>query len=124
MTAQLTSQPAPPEKPSEAPPEKSPKPPLESSNGQANASPNADLESSSVTSSSVTSNPVTSSPVAVAPAAYTGEKLNWDWRGYDIKYVAYGEGPPVVLIHGFGASIGHWRKIFPRSRKQATESTR
>ena len=44
---------------------------------------------------------------------YTGQKINWNWRGYDIKYVAYGEGPPIVLIHGFGASIGHWRKNIP-----------
>ena len=39
--------------------------------------------------------------------------LTWDWRGYDIKYIACGEGLPVVLIHGFGASIGHWRKNIP-----------
>ncbi|MEL6940370.1 MAG: alpha/beta fold hydrolase [Cyanobacteria bacterium J06598_1] len=55
----------------------------------------------------------TASPVAAPPQPYTGEKLTWDWRGYDIKYVAYGEGPPIVLIHGFGASIGHWRKNIP-----------
>ncbi len=44
---------------------------------------------------------------------YTGEKLTWDWRGYDIKYVVHGDGPPIVLLHGFGASIGHWRKNIP-----------
>lgn len=52
-------------------------------------------------------------PVLSKEPSYSGEKLNWDWRGYDIKYVAYGEGPPIVLIHGFGASIGHWRKNIP-----------
>ncbi|MGI8933188.1 MAG: alpha/beta fold hydrolase, partial [Phormidesmis sp.] len=48
-----------------------------------------------------------------AAASYTGEKLIWDWRGYDIKYVVAGEGQPIVLLHGFGASIGHWRKNIP-----------
>ena len=48
-----------------------------------------------------------------AATSYTGEKLTWDWRGYDIKYVVAGEGQPIVLLHGFGASIGHWRKNIP-----------
>lgn len=46
-------------------------------------------------------------------ASYTGEKLTWDWRGYDIKYVVAGKGQPIVLLHGFGAAIGHWRKNIP-----------
>lgn len=33
----------------------------------------------------------------------------WTWRGHKIHYVVQGEGPPVVLIHGFGASAFHWR---------------
>jgi pimeloyl-ACP methyl ester carboxylesterase len=37
----------------------------------------------------------------------------WNWRGYDVKYVVHGEGEPLVLIHGFGAGIGHWRKNIP-----------
>lgn len=38
----------------------------------------------------------------------------WIWRGYPIAYQAAGEtGPVVVLIHGFGASWGHWRKNIP-----------
>ena len=39
--------------------------------------------------------------------------LIWNWRGYDIQYRVEGYGPPMVLIHGFGASIGHWRKNIP-----------
>lgn len=34
----------------------------------------------------------------------------WMWRGYRIQYSVKGTGQPMVLIHGFGASIGHWRK--------------
>lgn len=38
----------------------------------------------------------------------------WMWRGYAINYRAQGEtGTPVLLIHGFGASVGHWRKNIP-----------
>jgi pimeloyl-ACP methyl ester carboxylesterase len=32
------------------------------------------------------------------------------WRGYRIQYAVQGIGQPMVLIHGFGACIGHWRK--------------
>ena len=38
------------------------------------------------------------------------QKHIWNWRGYDIQYTVEGAGVPLVLIHGFGASIGHWRK--------------
>lgn len=38
----------------------------------------------------------------------------WIWRNFPITYQALGsEGPCVVLIHGFGASVGHWRKNLP-----------
>lgn len=33
----------------------------------------------------------------------------WTWRGHKIHYVVQGEGPAIVLIHGFGASVFHWR---------------
>ncbi len=39
---------------------------------------------------------------------------NWTWRSHKICYcmagIANNDQPAVVLIHGFGASIGHWRK--------------
>lgn len=41
------------------------------------------------------------------------EKLVWNWRGYKIQYTVVGAGRPLVLVHGFGASIGHWRKNIP-----------
>lgn len=38
----------------------------------------------------------------------------WQWRGQDIYYVKAGEKhpqrPPLLLVHGFGASTDHWRK--------------
>ena len=38
----------------------------------------------------------------------------WVWRGFDIGYQTQGTtGPNVVLVHGFGASAGHWRKNLP-----------
>ena len=43
-----------------------------------------------------------------APGTY------WQWRGQSIYYVQAGQKrsgrPPLLLIHGFGASTDHWRK--------------
>ncbi|MGC9503199.1 alpha/beta fold hydrolase [Baaleninema sp.] len=41
------------------------------------------------------------------------EKQFWTWRNHRIAYTASGEGTPLLLIHGFGASIGHWRNNIP-----------
>jgi pimeloyl-ACP methyl ester carboxylesterase len=49
------------------------------------------------------------------------EKLTWQWHfqqtTYQINYTYAGENqadrPAVLLIHGFGASIGHWRHNIP-----------
>lgn len=43
----------------------------------------------------------------------TLERQFWTWRGHRIAYTAMGEGTPLLLIHGFGASIGHWRNNIP-----------
>jgi pimeloyl-ACP methyl ester carboxylesterase len=45
--------------------------------------------------------------------ALSPPKQIWQWRDYAIAYTVAGEGPPLVLIHGFGASLGHWRKNIP-----------
>ncbi|GAB4823102.1 hypothetical protein N2152v2_010148 [Parachlorella kessleri] len=38
----------------------------------------------------------------------------WKWRGHNVNWLGAGtEGPPVVLIHGFGASAYHWRYNVP-----------
>ncbi|MDJ0508045.1 MAG: alpha/beta fold hydrolase [Crocosphaera sp.] len=38
----------------------------------------------------------------------------WQWLGHDIYYVQagekYAERPPLLLVHGFGASTDHWQK--------------
>ncbi|MBD2441774.1 alpha/beta fold hydrolase [Dolichospermum sp. FACHB-1091] len=43
----------------------------------------------------------------------TLEKQVWTWRNHKIQYTVMGTGQSLVLIHGFGASIGHWRKNIP-----------
>ena len=41
------------------------------------------------------------------------ENLSWTWQDHTIRYTVQGQGKPVLLIHGFGASIGHWQKNIP-----------
>lgn len=46
-----------------------------------------------------------------------GRQRDWVWRGWQIRYTylrGKQEGePPMVLIHGFGAAIAHWRHNLP-----------
>jgi pimeloyl-ACP methyl ester carboxylesterase len=51
----------------------------------------------------------------IAPAVPLSalEKQTWTWQGHTIQYAVQGAGQPLVLIHGFGASLGHWRKNIP-----------
>ncbi|HEY9622278.1 MAG TPA: alpha/beta fold hydrolase [Crinalium sp.] len=37
----------------------------------------------------------------------------WTWNGHKIRYAVAGAGRPLILIHGFGAAIGHWRQNIP-----------
>jgi pimeloyl-ACP methyl ester carboxylesterase len=42
------------------------------------------------------------------------EPKTWNWQGHKITYQQAGDsGTAVVLVHGFGASWGHWRKNLP-----------
>ncbi|HHP7232202.1 MAG TPA: alpha/beta fold hydrolase [Xenococcaceae cyanobacterium] len=56
-----------------------------------------------------------------------GNQREWIWRGWQIRY-AYIRStnqdrkshPPLILLHGFGASIEHWRNNIPVLRKDHT----
>ncbi|KAG0498418.1 hypothetical protein HPP92_003109 [Vanilla planifolia] len=51
--------------------------------------------------------------------AFRPEGYNyWTWRGRKIHYVEQGQGHPIVLIHGFGASVFHWRYNIPELAKK------
>lgn len=49
---------------------------------------------------------------SISPAA-PWQELDWHWQGHNIRYTVAGTGKPLLLIHGFGASIGHWQKNIP-----------
>nr|XP_010907547.1 uncharacterized protein LOC105034192 [Elaeis guineensis] len=34
----------------------------------------------------------------------------WRWKDFDINFLVKGKGPPLLLVHGFGASVAHWRR--------------
>jgi pimeloyl-ACP methyl ester carboxylesterase len=51
---------------------------------------------------------------SVSPLNTCTPPQTWNWKGFPINYQQYGEtGAAVLLVHGFGASCGHWRKNLP-----------
>jgi pimeloyl-ACP methyl ester carboxylesterase len=47
-----------------------------------------------------------------------GHRRDWQWRGWRVHYthtrpVSPTSEVPILLLHGFGASIGHWRSNIP-----------
>ncbi|MBN3896551.1 MAG: alpha/beta fold hydrolase [Nostoc sp. NOS(2021)] len=51
---------------------------------------------------------------STAPSTNPTPGKYWQWRGHNVYYVRAGEKqsqrPPLLLVHGFGASTDHWRK--------------
>ena len=54
------------------------------------------------------------------PSTNTIPGTYWQWRGNSIYYVRAGEqsAPPILLVHGFGASTDHWRKNIVELQQQ------
>jgi pimeloyl-ACP methyl ester carboxylesterase len=47
-----------------------------------------------------------------------GQQRDWVWRGWQVRYSYYHpprspDRVPLILLHGFGASIEHWRNNIP-----------
>lgn len=48
----------------------------------------------------------------VAPPRARLADQSWQWKGYNVRYQAAGQGntgPSVLLVHGFGGNADHWR---------------
>jgi pimeloyl-ACP methyl ester carboxylesterase len=58
---------------------------------------------------------VESANIALEWRQRVGNQRDWIWRGWQIRYTYirpiqnYQDSVPIILLHGFGASIGHWR---------------
>ena len=52
--------------------------------------------------------------MTVPPADAFPPRSFYDWRGHRCAYVAAGDGPPVLLLHGFaGSAYNAWRSTIP-----------
>ncbi len=55
-------------------------------------------------------------PVPAPPASLSrdwGERRTFDYQGIKINYYEAGQGPPVLLLHGFGGCAYTWRHLIP-----------
>lgn len=65
--------------------------------------------------------PALARPPAPPPVRRVFETWRWTYardaarepQTYNINYRVEGEGPPVLLVHGFGANVNHFRHQFP-----------
>lgn len=85
---------------------------------------NSKTVSTDVSSSSV-STPASDTRIRVSDIKKSSVK--WEWKGHSVNYFVYKNScdssslnpPPVLLVHGFGASIPHWRnniKVIAQNR--------
>ncbi|KAL4518461.1 hypothetical protein Ndes2526B_g01130 [Nannochloris sp. 'desiccata'] len=91
------------------------------------SSSSAPIVTAASTSSAAPSTSITSPPPTEAdPHGRYSERLKllpkgwntWKWRNHNINWLTAGEkGPVVVFIHGFGASVYHWRYLVPELSK-------
>jgi pimeloyl-ACP methyl ester carboxylesterase len=47
-----------------------------------------------------------------------GQQRDWMWKGWQVRYtytrpLSVSDRPPILFLHGFGGSIGHWRQNLP-----------
>ncbi|MGD1905181.1 MAG: alpha/beta fold hydrolase [Leptolyngbyaceae cyanobacterium] len=65
-------------------------------------------------------NAIAITPVRPSPIAPLGQERYWYWRGWRIRYTvllpkdpAKRDAAPLLLVHGFGASLNQWRDNLP-----------